>query len=276
MRTDVHSPSRLVTEDYEYLFAADNQEPWVLRLGDWGREMSRWVNATDRLGRGTGQCHHCGARLRYFAVLRHRPTGDAVVVGEQCMGNRFSLATEDFHRLRKAAGLDKARQEAESTIADRLAAWLAANPEAAWLAEDELPSVIAQDDQFILDLREKLRRYGYLTERQVAAAQRALAAAIRRAAERAAEPPPVPAPSGRLEVRGEVLGTKVLDTDFGLSHKMLVRVPAEGGAWKLWCTIPRAMDVPERGDHVALRVTVKPSDSDPCFAIGSRPTVVKG
>lgn len=101
-RTDVHSPVNLVTEDYEYLFSAVNSYPWMRKtwvqiMGDYGLEISRKIHSTP-LGenRSTSQCHHCGAHINYFAVLEHKPTGELIAVGEQCLSNRFDPCHSGF------------------------------------------------------------------------------------------------------------------------------------------------------------------------------------
>src|SRR6202012_4048526 len=52
------------------------------------------------------QCQHCGARLRYAALLKHEATKEILWVGETCLDNRFSGMTKaQFDHLRKTAML---------------------------------------------------------------------------------------------------------------------------------------------------------------------------
>jgi hypothetical protein len=275
-RTDVHSPKRLVTEDYEYRYAIDNQTPWALDMmrTEQGRAFQRsLMNFTDELAdRGTHQCHHCGAHIRYAAFLQHMPTGKMIVVGETCLDNRFDRATADFQRMRKAAQLDRETQRIKTAATE----WLAGHPEVAWLDRDvELPEAVAGID-FIHDLRRKLYQYGDLSDRQAEAAARVLAQARERQERRAAEADEVkvPAPEGRRLVCGEVVSTRWQEGDWGAQLKMLVKVTEPDGVWRLWTTVPRALDV-ERGDEVAITVTVQRSRDDESFAFGSRPTYRK-
>lgn len=76
-------------------------------------------------------------------------------------------------------------------------------------------------------------------------------------------------PTGRIEITGTVVSVKLVDTQFGTVHKMLVR-HADG--WKVWGTVPRALDVPAKGDTVTLTATVEPSRDDAKFGFYSRPT----
>lgn len=272
-RTDVHAPKNLVTEDYEFVFCEVNYledvPGWVLRRGDWGMEMARWIGRTDKLGRSTNQCHHCGTRINYFAVLKHIPTGDAIVVGETCLENRFERATAEFHKLRKQAQLDRERQR----IRKAREAFVEQNPDLAWLNgdEDDVPESIRWSD-FVWDLRSKFRRYADLSDKQVAALRRTIEKSNR---PKAPEPTWIDVPvEGRHEVTGKVLARKTYENDFGITRKMLVQVGPDSGAWKLWTTVPRHLN-PDRGDEITIRVTVKRSDDDSTFARGSRPTEVK-
>lgn len=52
--------------------------------------------------------------------------------------------------------------------------------------------------------------------------------------------------------------------------KMILIVEAPGGIYKVWATIPAAIN-PERGDKLTLAITLKPKDLG--FAIESRPHV---
>lgn len=82
-----------------------------------------------------------------------------------------------------------------------------------------------------------------------------------------------PAPTGRIEVTGEVLHVRDADPDDEWpSTKFLVRTT---DGWKLWATVPAAIRDVERGDSVSFTVTVKPSPDDAKFAFGSRPAKAK-
>ncbi len=274
-RTDVHSPANLVTEDYSLILTADNEgrPGWVLLNGEFGLEMARHLARTDRLGRGTHQCHHCGARIRYFAILEHVPTGDYIAVGETCL-DRFDLTTDAFHALRRQAELDRQAQRIRKAID----AFVQANPDLAWMGDRNADGPEASlGNMFVQDIARKLRTYGELSQRQVDAVRTAITRDADRAARIAADPTVwVNAPEGRIQITGEVLTVKFQDSDYGGSWKMLVKVTGQGEheAWKIWTTVPSALDV-ERGDSITIKVTVTPKADDPTFAIGKRPTPVK-
>jgi hypothetical protein len=269
MRTDPHSPKNLVTEDYEYLYAIDNTTPWALHLDiAFLRDLAN--HDPDTADRGNSQCHHCGAHIRYAAYLRYLPTGRTIVVGETCLDNRFERATADFQRLRKTAELDRKAHRIRKARDE----FVAENPDLAFLNDPEAEI----SNSFVADVARKFRTYGELSERQVNAIRKAIARDIEREAEKAKEAElAVPVPEeGRIVVTGKVLTTKLQESIYGVTHKMLLQVPHAGGFWKLWTTQPKSLvaDGVERGTIVTIKVNVTRSDDDPCFAFGKRPSEV--
>lgn len=275
-RTDIHSPTNLVTEDYDYVFAYDREQGGAL-IGIMSTDEGRawWTEIRTNMAsiHDQGQCDHCGAYLRYVAILKHLPTGQYIEVGETCLANRFERATAEFHALRQAAQLDRQQQR----IVQARAAFVAENPDLAWMdgEVDGFPEA-SRTNSFVQDVARKLRRYGELSERQINAVRTAVVRDAERAAAREveAQEPTVNAPTGRVEVTGEVLSTKWQESDFGDTLKMLVKITTDDGSWKLWTTVPSALTV-ERGDTVHIKVTVTPSNNDPAFAYGKRPSVVR-
>ena len=70
--------------------------------------------------------------------------------------------------------------------------------------------------------------------------------------------------AGRKEVTLEILSIK--ERMFG--PKLLGKTQ---DGMKLWVSLPNGA-VAQKGNHIKMTVTVKPSDDDPTFAFGSRPT----
>jgi len=271
-RTDAHAPSNLVTEDYSFCFGYDNnpsddqpRQP----LSAWARGILDAVQATER---GTWQCHHCGARMRYAAILRHLPTDTYIAVGETCLDNRFDRATADFHAMRKNAQLDRQAQRIRGLVA----AFCEANADLAWMGEKGAPGIPATsaDNGFVRDIARKLHQYGELSPRQVDAVRAAIVRdaerAAQRAAERAAEAelPVIDCPTGRVTVTGVVVGTKVQYSDFGAVKKLIIR---DERGFKVWVTEPSSIHA-ERGDTVRLTCNITRSDRDASFGFGKRPT----
>lgn len=269
-RIDAHRPAVLVTEDYEYVFAEVNHlegaPGWVLRRGDFGMEMAQWISRTDHLERGTHQCHHCGARLNYFAVLRHLPTGDAVVIGETCLENRFELASSEFHKLRKMAELDRAKCRIRTAVQ----AFCDQNPDLAWMANNDIDAgpETSRNNDFVQDVARKLRKYGELSDRQISAIRAAIVRDAERTAQKAVEMEDAePVPTGRIVVTGEVVSTKLQESYYSDTWKMLVR---DDRGFKVWGSIPAALDV-ERGTRVQFTATLEPSADDQFFGFFKRP-----
>lgn len=282
-RNDVHSPANLVPENYEYIFAADNNTPWVLRAGDFGLEVSRKLGQS-QLDRHCHQCHHCGAHIRYFAVLEYKPTGEYIAVGETCL-ERFEMTSNEFHALRKAAELDRQKQRIKTAIMD----FTCANPDLAFMADStgETTPEASQENSFIADVARKLRIYGELSERQIDAVRNSLVRdqqfAARKAAEAASPKVLIPVVEGKQTITGEVLTVKWQDSDFGGSLKMLVK---DDRGFKVWGTVPRSLDYSARnhetnefietkaarGDRVAFSATVEAKAGEVGFGFFKRPT----
>lgn len=265
-RNDAHSPANLVTEDYDFVLAGDNNPPegcpgWVMQYGDFGLETSRRLARTGVAGRGTSQCHHCGAHLRYFAIMEHRPTGDLIAIGETCLDNRFDRATSEFHKLRKQAQLDREQQRIRGAVAE----FAAANPDLAFMADKDHDHT----NSFVADVARNLRRYGNLTERQVEAVRKSLARDAAAAAAPVVPPAPVvPVVEGRGEITGTIVSLKWQDSSFGTVYKMLVK---DDRGFKVWGTVPAGLDNPNRDDRIAFTATTTRSNDDEAFGFFSRP-----
>lgn len=134
------------------------------------------------------------------------------------------------------------------------------------------------------DIVRKLVRYGDLSEKQWkfldSLVQRCSFEAVqkhidnimaKREEERANASP---APTGRVEVVGEIVSTKWKESQFGCVRKMLVK--ADDG-YKVWASVPSTIDGDdlEKGTKVQFTATLTPSDNDETFAFGSRPAKAK-
>lgn len=285
-RTDVHRPAELVTEDYEYAFSYDGHPtegdraatvPLVSMLIEDGWRFDG-VHGGDT-------CDHCGARLRYVAVMKHTPTKTLIRVGETCLSNRFDLATEDFHRLRKAAQLDRQKQKVK---AER-ERWFAVDEDR--FIAFEWASTQVTDGAFGWEgLRHKfvhqVNRYGSVSDRFVRAIMRDMVRTERFAEERAArEAERRPVVEGRIEVVGEVVSVKWHDNAYG--GRLVMTVKDDRG-FAVWGSVPSALENStewdeekqewtgrgqvEQGDRVRFTATIEKSDRDETFAFFKRPT----
>ena len=127
------------------------------------------------------------------------------------------------------------------------------------------------EEDTITDIVGKLVRYGNISEKQEAFLGKLIIKIDERTgrlAHRAAEAEAAaPCPAGRIQVTGTVLSTKEQDSQRGRTLKMLVR--SEAG-FMVWVNCPPWGT--ERGTKVTFTATITPSDRDPKFGFGSRPT----
>lgn len=285
-RTDIHSPKHLITEDYEFLGCGnfptaevDGYSP-LMRPDAQALLDDGWRFADVE----TNGCQHCGAFLIYYAVLKHLPTKTFLRVGEQCLDNRFSLATVEFQRLRKQAALDRAQQR----IKTRRNEWLAESTdrEVAWAFANERVSLGDYGwDGFRHNFVSIINRKGETSDKFVAAILRDKARTEEREAEKQAEQATAsPVETGKQVITGRVLTTKVQDGYYGSTMKMLV---ADDRGFKVWGTAPEALfshlETLEFQDsykamlkaqevRVRFNATVEASDDDPSFGFFKRPT----
>jgi hypothetical protein len=264
-RTDVHSPTNLITEDYEFIACGDHH-PTEGFTPDLPTLPSCGIHPV-------AQCDHCGAHLRYYAVLRHIPTDTLVEVGETCLANRFSLATRQFKALHEAA----AAKRAEHQIVNARNAWFAANPDARlaydWAAE-RLQSPSTDLWEGVWTFVAKVKRYGDTSDKFVAAVlkcrERDIAYQAAQAARKVASNPPVDVPTGRIQISGQVISLKWKHTQFGESLKAVI-VDTRG--FKVYGTVPAKLESKVNlQDHITLTAAVTPSPDDPTFGFYSRPT----
>jgi hypothetical protein len=272
------------------LYTGSSEEGWLA----WAENSTEAGEALDAstVSRfdATGQCDHCGARPKYIVVTRHVPTGDVIAVGHTCVANRFAFAdraARDFDRLRKAAAAERERVAQAAEAARKRAEFTAEHPVEAQILADVLASPAGRDG-FLVDLAAKFDGYGYLTEKQLPWVVKVSDRERERAEQAANEPPLVPAPEGRVTVRGEIVAVKTVESDFGESIKLLVLADDH---YKVWVTAPNALygyrdedledgrprgdavyRTPERGDRIEFAAKLERSDRDETFAFGKRPT----
>lgn len=273
-RTDPHSLGNFQPADYAYVFSyslATTEDGWPVPSFNIDAIVAlRRGGAVFASHGGTGQCTICGARFVYGDVWKHEPSGVFIHVGHTC-ADKYDLAADraEFARLRGAAINRALRAERRRQMAVAARAFVRATP--------GLAVALRCSHGITRDLVSKLMEYGSLSPAQVALAFK-LAREERERAERAANEPvwvamPEALLGGRVRVRGLVLMTKWKETNFGGALKMLLQVEAEGGAFKLWGTVPAALDSDElRGSVVEFDAKLERSRDDAAFGFFSRPT----
>ena len=275
-RTDIHRPSNPDFDPQEYTCIATFDLAWHPSVETAINAAMRAAYRTDVLANliknrkakwaehvtaQSMQCGHCGTRIQYVALLLHEPTNEMIEVGEICLGNRFSLSANQFKSLREAS----AQRRAESKNAEKRAALLEEHP--------ELVTAMESDNSFIKDVMRKFKRYAELSDRQIAAVKTALVRdaewEVKKAAEQKQMESAKDAPSGRIEITGEILSIKYRDSFYGGGFKITIKTT---DGWKLWVSRPSALKEVEIGDTVSMTAMVTPSNDDPKFAFGKRPS----
>lgn len=227
------------------------------------------------------RCGVCGHVLKYGGVLVDFESHDGVMVGFDCLETYNAVADglEDarFQARRAAAvqrGVENVRRACEEN-------------EGLAEAFDEM-----KEHYIVSDIKDRLRRYGTISEKQVALVLRIARESRERERERQARDALVAlapdAPSGKQTVRGTILSMRNDVSHFGGYDRVVVKmlVQSEEG-WKVWVTAPSSiLNIPvtdennkfvrytsaARGDTIQFDATLEPSNDDSKFAFGKRPT----
>jgi hypothetical protein len=234
--------SRMIYEEYE----------WNI---DGRDEMSfNWFNNSSPETHGN-RCAICGHAICKFAMLVDLKTNEAITIGMDCFSTYEGSSEATGAMVRLGREIERRR------LVDAANKFFAAN---GLIEAMELRS----KHHILQDLFSKCVKYGNLSEKQIAFALKLANEVSERETVKANEPPASPAPTGRCTVVGTLLGFKSVENDFGSTLKMLVQ--ADEG-FKVWVTCPTSLRA-DRGDKVQFTATITPSNDDPCFAFGSRPS----
>lgn len=266
-RTDVHRPSALVPEDYEYAYGYD-AHPDCMNASYVQAQVERLREEGYRFGGPEGRgCQHCGANIRYVAVLKHVPTKTLIRVGETCLA-RFDLTTDEFHALRKAAALDRQKQR----IKNRRLAFFAQYPDAetayGWASERVAAGEYGWEGTRH-NYVSRINREGDASQRFTALILRDMVRTEQREAERAEQDATRTAvvEGDGVTITGKVVSVKFKEDGYG--GRMVWTVEDDRG-FLVWGSVPRSVD-PERGDRVRFKANVTRSDRDESFGFAKRP-----
>lgn len=270
-RTDIHRPEVFRPEDYDFSHCGTRHpdaDPQIRRFA--AQQLRALIDAGHRWAEhhDAGKCDHCGTAILYYAVLIHRPTGELIEVGETCLDGRFEMANDEFQAWRKSVAGNRAKQ----AKAARVVALIEKHPMLAQLGK------WGEENDFIHSLATQLMDRGELSEKQIDAAEKAIQREIDRAEQKAAEAEAManvpPMTEGRRLISGTIISKKWKESGFGYgssgSWKIVLR-DAEG--YRYYGTLPSAVCELDRGAHLQLVATVKPSNDDKHFGFFSRPTL---
>lgn len=278
-RTDIHRPSAINPDDYDYVCTLGDNEFGV------GRQEMEAFNA-HRLHTGGrmsnhahgGSCHVCGALAFYRVIWYHQLTNSYIATGYDCADKLGGGDPDVFKRLKdevaRARKAKAGKQKAKQVLIDLglVRAWEIY--ELDWDCNNNYRSTL---QNIVL----KLVRYGDLSEKQLNflaklvdlhdnwEERKAEIEAERKAQHEAAKP--IPVSDKRTTIQGKVLSLKKVDSDYGVMIKILV-VAEEG--WKVYGNAPSILlqEGLERGCKVRFNARVTVSQDDEKFGFFSRPT----
>lgn len=297
-RTDPHRPGAIIPANYESIFSfslSSSEGGWpvpslginceldgrrIEKLPD-GKE--RVINGEHRpdgnccviglrqvgkkkfaLGGGPGKCTVCGAHYIHGDAWLHIPTGEVVFLGHDCADKYEMLADRSEHELRLGNLRAAAAREAEKMR--RAEVFLAFCSE-----HDGLNDALSMEHYILIDLREKLRRYGAISAKQVSLALK-IASELKNP-ESAEVLVPAPVGDERITFQGLVIAARSHETRFGDSFKMTVKVTTPAGTWLAWGTAPSGVMTGHgalKGSTVEVTAKLK-QGREPHFAIMQRP-----
>ncbi len=216
----------------------------------------------------------CGVHAIYTAWFYHKASNEYVRTGLDCadkmqIGDAASFKKQIANHRLAVAGKRKAKQLLIDNGIDR--AWFYYENADLFLNCEFFP------ERTITDITQRLVQYGKISDPQIQLVKKLLVdieERPQREAEKKAQKeleqantPDVP--EGRYTIKGVVLTTKLQDSQFGTTLKMLVK---DDRGFKIWGTVPTNLCNVNKGDLVTLDATVERSKDDPKFGFCKRPT----
>lgn len=216
--------------------------------------------------RGTGwTCYDCGGNGRMMRAYRKmRFPADPRTRAKRAAEHAAKVAEENaaYAKLAEALGeVGKAITEAEAMVESG----------EAYMADN------SNEIYFRAGMAHKLRRFGSLSEAQIAAVQKGLDRDAAKAEAKAKADAAGPLVGGTRQLTGEILTVKWQSSQYGGALKMLVLLD-EGH--KVWGTCPQSLltedenggsEYPAVGSRVTFTAQVERSDDDPAFGFFKRP-----
>jgi hypothetical protein len=277
-RNDIHCPTNFKPQDYDVL-----DHFGMVKMGegeDWETYGEDAIDAYDDADTSANphsdlnQCDLCGQRFVHGAVLTHKD-GDVISVGGICMSGIAGIpALSDGQKLNAAKRALRKRERF-----GKLRQLIRSNP--------GLNAALKTDHYISKDLRASANEWGNLSEKQVDLAFKIQKDVSNTTPEAPAGP--VPVTDKRIRIQGTILGTKVQDTAYGQTEKMLFSMDlGDGTACKLWGTLPQAVSDHQwaiqnetgewpntKGLTLSFMAKVQPSNDDENFGFINRPTKVE-
>jgi hypothetical protein len=278
IRTDIHRPSAIQPEEYQFvgIFYDPNAQDVVggdMLLAAEREQIEQFMTehgATWATHEHGGSCQCCGASALYLGVFYHEHHNVCIRVGQECAAKIGMGRESDFRYARERVRCAKAEAQRKAAITQWIDENGLAQAEELYRAHKRTSSE-SRDVNTVVDIMSKLHRFGSLSEKQISFA-RGLLQRINGGGQQAAEKAAAQdCPKGRIDVSGTVISTREVEGYWGTATKMLVRT-LEG--YTLWGTVPRGVKA-ERGAQVCFSATVEPAENDPKHGYFSRPKAKK-
>lgn len=283
----IHSPSQFKPEDYSYLgvyYMGDSEDIAAEYRGDHTDLANRLAArgfSDELVDVVKDKCDSCGTGFFHGAAYLHNPTNTVVSIGQICAGELWTYPdfdTKERHRKTRAAATRKMNRELREAGDEYLAEHFS----------DQMAIIEAFNNEDLPqhrklfyavgvwnDMIRSARRYGVLTDRQLAFANKLVTEVedfleyVEKEAETAA---PVPVTDERLEVTGTVLSTRWQD-GYAYGDRVFKMLVKDDRGFKVWGTVPRSLGYDlERGTKVRFTAAVEQSNDDETFGFFKRPT----
>lgn len=300
-RTDVHRPTEISPEDYQFVCVqylwSTNEDP--VGEAHFNKEQRDIFNHHREKTNGKfaaidhgGTCFCCGANARFVARYYHEKSNSYIDLGERCAIKLDDGETSAFRTLRRAM------KNARDAIAGKNKAKLILSDlgiSSAWELYDSNVYHNTREENIIVEIVSRLVRYGELSEKQeellkklVHFVQNRESIEAERKAKRDAEKAAAaPCPSGRVKITGTIVSVKVKEHNFGFDLKVLVK---DESGFTVWGNLPSDLksliawvkdpNYPEENypklrnkeNKVKFVATVTPSRDDTKFGFFKRPS----
>lgn len=278
MRNDVHSPSKIETENYEFIGVSYGK---ASEFGVWflAEERNRIAEFIKRTGatyanhKHGGSCQVCGAHCIYTAVFHYVPDNKLVVTGMRCAeklaGNESYAIEREIDGLRKTVA--KTRSAMKKEAKGRKAIEERGLSKAIEIYESD---ETRRDIDIIKDITGRaLKNGGNLSDKQWDFLLRlvngvdSLTEELKKREEEKANALPVP--EGRFTITGKVVSIKQKEGYYGVTNKVTVKSP---DGWLVWGTLPSGCHDAKSGDTVQFDANVERSDDNKSFGFFKRPS----
>ena len=259
----VHTISEMIPSDYEFIGECDpydcspafERDDWFADNGCAHEQVSRDLIDASR-------CVRCNHKVLYWAIFRHKPSGEAVIVGRDCAETANLNLDSDAARIYQINIAATQRRKMRAEFASEHAELL------------ENMDALRADD-FVSDLLSSIEKRGHLTDKQMYWAHKKvtdLAKFVTTGASCEITPASA-APIGKGQtVEGVVLKLEHKENSFGTRFVMTVK---SDDGWACWGTVPSSISGGIcKGDRIRFVATLEASDK-PSFAFTKRPRKAK-